>query len=271
MAGESKNISLVNILRSALSVVFGDVWYEPGGECGPRIQSDYQLVIIHLGEANVSFNKERSLIQPGSVALMMPGRLEHFRFSRQHRTHHTWCAVHPSQVPAALKKKLAKLPPVQVQSETFQLLMKALFGIRAWRQKEGREMFRVLGLALLEEYVRMAKAGAAETNREGPCEKARRYLEEHCGEEDCLSKASQQAGVTPQHLIRLFREQHEITPGKYLWQTRVEQGAGLLTATGLTVSEIADRCGFKNPFHFSRLLKQMQGVSPRQLRQRAWK
>jgi AraC-like DNA-binding protein len=50
----------------------------------------------------------------------------------------------------------------------------------------------------------------------------------------------------------------------------VERGAALLSATGLTVSQIADRCGFKNPFHFSRLLRKMQGVSPRQLRQRAW-
>ncbi len=256
--------------RNSPDVVFGDVWYNPGGECGPRIQQDYQLVIVHLGEANVSFDGERRTISPGSVALMLPGRKEHFRFSRPHRTHHSWCAVHPHAVPGSLRKRLSALPQVQVQSQTFELLMKAAFGIRAWRQKEGQDMFRVLGLALLEEYIRMAKAGADETNRESPCERARHYLEEHCGEEDCLKKASQQAGVTPQHLIRLFRQQHLPTPGKYLWQTRVEQGAGLLTATGLTVSEIADRCGFKNPFHFSRLLRKMQGVSPRELRQRAW-
>jgi AraC family transcriptional regulator of arabinose operon len=271
MAEQSKNISVVNMTRGTLGVVFGDVWYNPGGECGPRIQQDFQLVIVHLGEADVTFDKQRCTISPGSVALMHPGRREHFRFSRQHRTHHSWCAVHASQIPTPLRKRLVDLPPVQPQSQTFELLMKAGFGIRAWRRKEGQEMLRTLGLALLEEYIRMARAGADETNREGPCERARRYLEEHCGEEGCLLKASQQAGVTPQHLIRLFREQHEITPGKYLWQTRVEQGAGLLTATGLTVSEISDRCGFKNPFHFSRLLKQMQGVSPRQLRQRAWK
>ena len=256
--------------RNSPGIVFGDVWYGAAGECGPRIQQEYQLVIVHLGEANVSVDSGKCLISPGSVALMMPGHREHFHFSKQHRTHHSWCSVHPSLVPGSLRKRLAKLPPVQVQSQTFDLLMKAAFGIRTWRRKEGQDMLRVLGLAVLEEYFRMAKAGVDETNREGPCERARRYLEEHCGEEDCLKKAAQQAGVTPQHLIRLFRQQHQQTPGKYLWQTRVEQGAGLLTATGLTVGEIADRCGFKNPFHFSRLLRKMQGVSPRELRRRAW-
>jgi AraC-like DNA-binding protein len=270
MADPIKNISTMNMARASPEAVFGDVWYNPGGECGPRTQRDFQLVIVHLGEAHVSFDGQRCVIPPGSVALMLPGRREHFRFSRRHRTHHTWCAVHPGAVSPSLRKRLAGLPPVQAQSQAFELLIKAAFSIRDWRNKAGQEMFATLALALLREYARMTGTGADEANREGPGARARFYLEEHCAEEDCLSDAARAAGVTPQHLIRLFRQQYQITPGRYLWQTRVERGAGLLTATGLTVSEIADRCGFKNPFHFSRLLRKMQGVSPRQLRQRAW-
>src|SRR5471032_2125464 len=118
MAEPIKNISPINMTRTSSGVVFGDVWYHSGGECGPRIQQDYQLVIVHLGEANVSYDKERCVISPGSVALMMPGRKEHFRFSRNYRTHHSWCAVHPSVVPASLRKRLKGLPPVQPQSRT---------------------------------------------------------------------------------------------------------------------------------------------------------
>ena len=270
MAVPIKNISPINTTRGVPGVFFGDVWYNPGGECGPRLQGDYQLVIVHIGEANVTFDAQRCLIPPGSVALMLPGRREHFRFSRQHRTHHTWCAVAPGLVPPPLRKRLARLPPVLPQSQAFDLLMKAAFSLRTWRKKGGPEMLTTLAFALLQEYARMAETGAGEADRESPCDRARRYLEEHCGEPDCLARASQSAAVTPQHLIRLFRQQYQLTPGRYLWQTRVEQGAGLLAATGLTVGEIADRCGFKNPFHFSRLLRKMQGVSPRELRRRAW-
>ncbi len=80
MAEQSKNISTVNLFRNSSEVAFGDVWYNPRGECGPRIQQDYQLVIVHLGEANVAVDDRECLISPGSVALMMPGRREHFRF-----------------------------------------------------------------------------------------------------------------------------------------------------------------------------------------------
>jgi AraC-like DNA-binding protein len=44
----------------------------------------------------------------------------------------------------------------------------------------------------------------------------------------------------------------------------------MLSATGLTVAEIADRCGFQSPFHFSRLVKKLQGCSPRETRARSW-
>jgi AraC-like DNA-binding protein len=270
MAAPGKNISVINMLRHAPGIAFGDVWYRPGGECGPRVQKDFQMVIVHLGEARVTVDRQAQVIPPGSVALMMPGRREYFAFSREHRTHHTWCAVRPDRVPAALHRRLRKLPQMQPQSAAFDLLMQAAFSIVGWRKPEGQGMLRQLGLTLLEEYSRIAKEGPDDAERGSPWERARLYLEEHCGEEDCLAGASRAAGVTPQHLIRVFRQHYDVTPGKYLWQTRVERGAGLLTATGLTVAEIADRCGFKNPFHFSRLLRKMQGLSPRQLRQRAW-
>ena len=132
-------------------------------------------------------------------------------------------------------------------------------------------MLGVLGLALLEEFIRMAREGGDDKDLGTPHERARRWLDEHCAEPDALARAARAAAVTPQHLIRLFRTHYDTTPGRYLWSLRVERGAGLLTASGLTVAEIADRCGFKNPFHFSRLLRQKQGLSPRQLRQRAWR
>ena len=270
MAGQVKNISLMNTGGIWPEVSLGDVWYQPGGEFGPRVQSDYQLVAVLLGEARVTVEGEPSLIPPGSVALLHPGRTEYFRFSRRHPTHHTWCAVRPNVVPAPLRRRLARLPAALPQSRSFDLLMKAAFGITTWREAQGRRMLGVLGLALLEEFIRMAREGGDDKDLGTPHERARRWLEEHCAEPDALAGAARVAGVTPQHLIRLFRRHYDITPGRYLWQMRVERGAGLLTASGLTVAEIADRCGFKNPFHFSRLLRRMQGVSPRKLRQRAW-
>ena len=50
---------------------------------------------------------------------------------------------------------------------------------------------------------------------------------------------------------------------------RLEQGVQLLRHTGLNVREIAFRCGFASPFHFSRLVKARHGAAPRELRKGA--
>jgi AraC-like DNA-binding protein len=270
MAGRVKNISLVNTGGPRPEVTFGDVWCKPSGAFGPRVQGDYQLVIVLLGEARVWVDGSFFDIPPGSVALLHPGHQERFHFSRSHPTHHTWCAVRPDAVPLPLRRRLARLPAVLPQSRAFDGLMKAAFNITSWREPEGRRMLKVLGLAVLDEYVRLAKEGGDDRELGTPHARARSWLEEHFAEADALAGAARAAAVTPQHLIRLFRAHYQTTPGRYLWQMRVERGAGLLVASGLTVAEIADRCGFKNPFHFSRLLRRMQGVSPRQLRQREW-
>ncbi len=78
------------------------------------------------------------------------------------------------------------------------------------------------------------------------------------------------AAVSPAHLIRLFRQQLNTTPMAYLWERRVTQGIELLRQTGLGVGEIANRCGFRTSYHFSRRVRQAAGLSPLEVRQQAW-
>jgi AraC-like DNA-binding protein len=50
----------------------------------------------------------------------------------------------------------------------------------------------------------------------------------------------------------------------------VAVGVDLLANTGLPVGAIADRCGFKTVYHFSRRVKQATGMSPTEVRRRRW-
>lgn len=270
MAVKLKNISHTTRILRTPKVVFGDVWYEPGGQCGPRIQPDYELVIVLSGDARVQVEGETSFITPSSVALMQPGRHEEFQFSRKGRTRHTWCAVHPSLVSRTLAGKLRKLPQVLPQSRTFDLLMEAAFSVADCRSAEARALLTSLGLTLLEEYARMNAAESENPQCDTPWEKARLFIEAHVDDTDCLAGAARAAGLSPQHLTRLFRRHYRITPDRLIWQTRIEHGAALLAETGLSITEIAYRVGCKNPFHFSRLIKRSQGLSPRELRRKAW-
>lgn len=51
-----------------------------------------------------------------------------------------------------------------------------------------------------------------------------------------------------------------------IWRLKTGLAVQLLRATGLTLAEVADQCGFANAFHLSRCVKERTGLSPRALR-----
>ena len=76
--------------------------------------------------------------------------------------------------------------------------------------------------------------------------------------------------LSQQHINRLFKAAFGQTALDYLWLLRVRRGAFMLRHTGLQVSQIAYRNGFKTPNHFSRLIRAEYGLPPRRLRLRDW-
>lgn len=71
------------------------------------------------------------------------------------------------------------------------------------------------------------------------------------------------AGLSHSQLFRQFRRFADATPMAWLRQERMRLARHLLTASTERVSEIARRCGYADPFHFSRDFKHQNGVSPR--------
>lgn len=70
-------------------------------------------------------------------------------------------------------------------------------------------------------------------------------------------------------LIYLCFEEEQTTPHQYIVTQRLNHAFTYLQNpiySSMSISEIADVCGFKNPSHFSTLFKKMKGISPRDFR-----
>lgn len=74
------------------------------------------------------------------------------------------------------------------------------------------------------------------------------------------------ARLGPAQLFRRFRAETGSTPMGWLRQERMERARHLLAASAESVSQIAQRCGYGDPFHFSRDFKRQTGQSPRGFR-----
>ena len=73
-----------------------------------------------------------------------------------------------------------------------------------------------------------------------------------------------QSGYAEDYIRSEFKKSTALTPIDFLTKTRVEHARKLFEIYGnnLSVSEVAEACGFEDPIYFSRRFKQFVGVSP---------
>lgn len=252
------------------NATFGQVSYNPGGYCGPRIQRDFQLVLIRAGGCRVIVDDREYPLQIDRVYLFVPGHREHFVFSATQKTHHFWCSVSPLLLPAEMKRSLLAVARNGfTPSECFSRLISTAFLMNRVASREVQQVIDHLSITLFSEFLHLSM----NTTRSLPdvmIPKVLSTIEDHLAEERCLEEAKRISGYSESAFMYKFKAATGHTPSRYLWQLRTEKGIQLLSETGLSISEIAYRCGFKTPFHFSRSVRQLQGLSPRALRQSAW-
>ncbi len=252
-------------------VYFGDVIYEPGGCFGPRAQLDYQLVVLIAGEASVTIDGRAMALAADQVALLCPGHSEVFRFSDRRPTHHTWCAIDPGLVPDELAQSCARAAGALPLTGRMTQLMELGLSLPRAAGQRAPGLIEALGLAALNEYLYAGvSALAPEADEPDALRRALEWLGQHGSTAFDLRMLAREAGVSRAQLVKLFKRHLRVTPMRYVWEMRTRQGMRLLRDTGLTVSEVAARCGFSTPFHFSRWVRAMAGVAPREFRARAW-
>ena len=76
-----------------------------------------------------------------------------------------------------------------------------------------------------------------------------------------LRELARQAGLTPYHLCRVFRQATGMAPRDYPIQIRVRRAKTLLLA-GSPVAQAAAEAGFCDQAHLTRRFKRIIGLSP---------
>lgn len=95
---------------------------------------------------------------------------------------------------------------------------------------------------------------------------ARRFMEENYPLEVSLKSLAELTYTNPYHLIHVFKAETGLSPIQYLIRYRIEVAKQYLQTTQLSVSEIAEKVGYKSETYFQNLFKKTTGVSPGQYR-----
>jgi len=96
--------------------------------------------------------------------------------------------------------------------------------------------------------------------------KARKFIEDHSGEELSLSKVAKAAKISPNYLSEKFKHVTGINFADYIARVRFEKACQLLHDVDLRISEIAFAVGFQSLSQFNRVFKKLAGKSPTEFR-----
>ena len=101
-------------------------------------------------------------------------------------------------------------------------------------------------------------------------QQCRRHIEQHFLRLGTLDQIAGDCHADKAYLCRLFRRFDSQSPYQYLLRMKMNHAAERLQKTGTLVKQVAEETGFADPFHFSRVFRNVMGLSPsafRDLRQ----
>ncbi|GEB48414.1 MULTISPECIES: AraC family transcriptional regulator [Streptomyces] len=238
--------------------------------------SDLHLVLCTAGQTEMRTRDggrtARRRWTPGRLELVLPGRATE-RSYRAESTLHTVQVHIPSGTVARTAAELGGSAP------DFEALRAAL----ASGDPLVEQLMRTLPAAADADdlYAESAAAFLAthllargrDTRLPGPEHRAVRdgvaLMRERLAEPLTLADIAAEVHLSVYHFVRVFRAATGETPHRYLTRLRIERARQLLADTGLTVAQIAARCGFAGPASLSSAFLAHVGVRPSAYRKNA--
>ena len=94
------------------------------------------------------------------------------------------------------------------------------------------------------------------------------YIEEHCSDKLKLSDVADQVYVSQWHLSKLLNRYLGQNFSEILNGIRIEKAKEMLKDPALRIGDIAEKVGFSDMAHFSRVFKKVVGISANEYRNR---
>lgn len=223
-------------------------------------QHDYhQLVLPLAGCLEMEIDRDDGEVSAQQAAIIPAGTQHCFASQGDN------CFI-VADVPVALAPELARLPPFINLDEGlshYLLFLRHELQHELRQGKANRHHQRQMLLLL----VQLLTERFGETLRiDRRLETARHYLDGRLDQSVTLAEVALVAHLSPRQLTALFRRYFDMSPQHYLLEQRMQLAWRLLTETGMSVQQIAERCGYSNLSAFSSRFSSHFGCSPRQRR-----
>lgn len=92
------------------------------------------------------------------------------------------------------------------------------------------------------------------------------YIKRNSSDITAVSQIADHFGYNPEYLTTLVKKSTGLSIIEHINRERCKEAKRYLLSTSLTVSEIAEKCGFSDPKYFSRIFKRLTDTTPSEYR-----
>lgn len=246
----------------------------------------YEIYYFHSGKVSYQIGEHVFELHPGSL-IILNGLTPHGPIvDKKHEYVRTMFTFHPS-IMQLVNEQALLLDPLQpfevlknhhviLQGEKKREFEESLNRINHLYGKQDLIALQRLLLCFFDMLMfiydqckdRLSRVESTRTNKEERVKAITALIENHYSENINLEYIEKKLYMNKSYLARIFRELTGMTIIDYLYKHRIQQAKLLLYRHGtISVTDVCQSVGFKHLPHFSRLFKQMVGMSPEQYRQ----
>jgi len=217
---------------------------------------------LHLYSYSAEYlvDGEPHRIRPGCVSLVAPGTTVEYRcraLSRHYYVHFDSSAFEE-----------ARTVPVLQAAGTLRPLLAELLRDTVLSHVGSPRRAAASVWTVLHRFADLGELPSAD-RRHPAVEAALADIEARLVEPLSVAEVARQAGVSHNHLTRLFRAQVGVTVVAYIHQRRMQRAQHLLADSTLPVLSVAAACGIPDLQAFNKACRRAFGMSPRMLRDAA--
>jgi AraC-like DNA-binding protein len=234
---------------------------------------DHPFFSIHYfvkGKAEYRMNGIHYTADEGRIAVFTPvTRFEwstgtdcefyHLRFDCRelYKEKQKWCG-NPNEAPSFPLFGVYALH----QPETVHTLFKQLYALYrkadAMSEFERQVLFQQLWLAIAKDFGEQEQSGDVEMSVQSTI----KHIHDHFRETVQIRDLAEMAGLHPSHYCRKFKQLTGYNPKQYVMLCRINLAKEKMAYSDQSMKSIAHYVGYEDELYFSRVFKQITGLSP---------
>ena len=234
---------------------------------GPGIRKFYLIHHVVSGKGIYKVGKKTYEISAGNTFLIYPNTEITYYADAKEPWEYYWVGFQGNDAGMLLKQTdfTEENPVIKSQmGEEFKNLLMEIYDAKGTHPSSKIRMsgYLMLALSMLVDHADLAlhQYNASKMY----VQKANEYIEYNYSQKMTVQDMADYIGISRSQLYRVFMDNYQKSPDRYMLEYRVKQACQLLKKSQLSIGAIGYSVGFEDSLYFSRAFKKIKGVSPRE-------